>query len=807
MTPRVAFRSLLLASLLLTVAAAAPAVAAWPHDPAAGVPLAPQPGTEQSYPMVVSDDAGGAIVIWQDRRSVTYYDLYAQRIDSQGNLLWGATGAIVNVSSNNQEHVSAIPDGAHGVIVCWTDWRFGAQDIYAQRLNGNGTRMWALSGVVVCGATGNQQLPQIASDGAGGALIAWQDYRNGNADIYAQRLNSTGAPLWRSQGAMACSLANLQMTPDIASDMQGGAFVVWTDGRNGYNDIYAQRLLSTGLPAWTANGMAVCNSGYDQIGPQVSSDGNYGAFVCWSDQRNLEYDVYAQRVSQGGTGVWTANGIPVCTTAGIQNYVHGAGNGRDGMFIAWSDFRSGTSYDTYAQYISAGGNPIWTANGRALCTAAGDQYMMDIVPDDVGGAIAVWADLRLGTYEQDVYAQRVNAAGTGQWIANGVRVGGGPGDQLDGRLVADGTGGAIVAYWDVLSDPAGDVLAQHVERFGHLGDPAPAITRVADVPNDQGGRVQVEWTASYLDTFPAFDIAQYSVWRQVPEPGASVIASLKQASSGTGATRTGDGRVLRTGVLGTQAVYWEQVGTQNARGLPGYSLVASTTSDSMPGSNPYTSFMVMAEEYAGIPYWASAADSGYSVDDLPPPTPAPFTGTYATGTSYLQWPQCPAPDFAEFRLHRGQVSGFVPGPGNLVVAQASAGYVDAAGAPYFYKLCAVDVHGNASTYAFLQPEGTVDVPGAVLPHELALSAPAPNPMRGSCVMRLALPREAKVSLAVYDQQGRRVRTLLAGSLPAGERPVIWNGRDDGGRAVESGIFFVRFECEGRTFTRRVAAVR
>lgn len=74
-------------------------------------------------------------------------------------------------------------------------------------------------------------------------------------------------------------------------------------------------------------------------------------------------------------------------------------------------------------------------------------------------------------------------------------------------------------------------------------------------------------------------------------------------------------------------------------------------------------------------------------------------------------------------------------------------------------------------------------------------------------LRRALPRAAEVTLAVFDQQGRRVRTLLAGQQPAGEHAVTWDGRDDGGRAVASGIYFVRGTAEGRTFTRRVAALR
>jgi hypothetical protein len=129
-----------------------------------------------------------------------------------------------------------------------------------------------------------------------------------------------------------------------------------------------------------------------------------------------------------------------------------------------------------------------------------------------------------------------------------------------------------------------------------------------------------------------------------------------------------------------------------------------------------------------------------------------------------------------------------------------------AGAPYWYKLAAVDMHGNEGTPATLQPTGTADA-DATLPRELALSAPAPNPLRSGTTLRLALPRAADIALAVLDAQGRRVRTLLAGAQPAGEQALAWDGRDDAGHRVANGIYVVRLECEGRAIARRLAVVR
>jgi hypothetical protein len=195
------------------------------------------------------------------------------------------------------------------------------------------------------------------------------------------------------------------------------------------------------------------------------------------------------------------------------------------------------------------------------------------------------------------------------------------------------------------------------------------------------------------------------------------------------------------------------------------------------------------------------------VDNLAPLTPAPFTGQYAAGTATLHWAANTAADLGEYRLYRGSSAGFVPGPANLVVTQPDTGYVDAAGAAFYYKLCAVDVHGNVSGFSTLLPSGTVDVPGAALPRAVFLAPPAPNPARGATTLRFGLPREARVELALYDQQGRRVRALLGGTQPAGERAIVWDGSGDSGRALPAGLYFVRLATEGRTFVSRLAVIR
>jgi flagellar hook capping protein FlgD len=194
------------------------------------------------------------------------------------------------------------------------------------------------------------------------------------------------------------------------------------------------------------------------------------------------------------------------------------------------------------------------------------------------------------------------------------------------------------------------------------------------------------------------------------------------------------------------------------------------------------------------------------VDNIPPSPPAPFTGAYSAGATYLHWGANSEADLAGYRLYRGASAGFVPSPANRIGDQPDTGFVDAGPAGSYYKLSAVDIHGNESAFALLTPSGTSDAPPAA-PHALAFAAPSPDPAPGAVRLAFELPARAHVSLAVFDAAGRRVRTLVSGALDAGAHALAWRGDDDGGRALGGGVYFATLETRGHRLTRRVALLR
>lgn len=156
--------------------------AQWIGNPTLNNPVCNFQGHQQNIQMV-TDNAGGAILTWTDTRNGETKDIYAQRIDANGNLLWNADGIAICTAPNEQFTPKIISDAVNGAIITWEDRRISNDgDIYAQRINGNGLVQWTINGVTVCNATGSQSMPQITYDGYNGAIIAWTDGRNGNPD-------------------------------------------------------------------------------------------------------------------------------------------------------------------------------------------------------------------------------------------------------------------------------------------------------------------------------------------------------------------------------------------------------------------------------------------------------------------------------------------------------------------------------------------------------------------------------------------------------------------------------------------------
>ncbi|MES2763375.1 MAG: hypothetical protein V4677_14270 [Bacteroidota bacterium] len=383
---------------------------------------------------------------------------------------WSTNSSINSVICNSAiDHYNpkSIPDGKGGTIIVW----YNAGNIYAQRINPSGQTQWLTNGVIICNVANNIQIvPSVISDGDGGAIISWDDYRNGHDyDIYAQRINASGLAQWTANGVRLNNDFYDQYSPAITSDGNKGAIITWLDYTVStlYADIYAQHLDSMGIATWLTNGIAVCTASVDQKYQTIESDGIGGAIITWEDNRLGSYHIYAQRINTFGIAQWLNDGIAICTAANSQLYPVIIADGNSGAIITWHDTRAGGAgdYDIYAQRINGLGVAQWTINGVAICTEVSDQTHPKMVSDGNNGAIITWMDKRNG-FDFDIYAQRINSSGNGQWINNGVAVCVAANDQSSPAIASGNSGSAIITWQDIRNNSFYDIYSQRLNSSG-----------------------------------------------------------------------------------------------------------------------------------------------------------------------------------------------------------------------------------------------------------------------------------------------------------------------------------------------------
>jgi hypothetical protein len=188
-----------------------------------GVPVATN-GTNQN-PVIIPSGPGAAIVGWEHKVGPTF-DIYAQRIGTNGALEWVDGGRLVCDATNNQARLTMIPDGNEGAFLAWDDARNSASnslDVYVQRISRLGSRYWTFNGIGVFTNFLNNNTPHLVYDGATGVIVSASEWDASftDCDITAQRLTSAGSRLWSAFQTNALGCGNHQLGGAARGDAHG----------------------------------------------------------------------------------------------------------------------------------------------------------------------------------------------------------------------------------------------------------------------------------------------------------------------------------------------------------------------------------------------------------------------------------------------------------------------------------------------------------------------------------------------------------------------------------------------------------
>ncbi len=350
------------------------------------------------------------------------------------------------------------------VIFVWSDTRFGMRNIFAHKINLEGELLWGENGAVVTNLPGRQEDPVAIMDGFGGVYIAWVDYRfDEEGDIFFQHIDTDGNMQLDPNGIALAQVPGRQLTINMCTDSLGGVFVTWQDKRGGIDDdIYGTHISLEHDVISPGTGIPIVVEGGDQNAKSIEYAGNNEAFIAWADFRQgANADIYGQRINISMDAIFTENGIQVAQTTDQEltprvTYVNSSQS-----FVTWK--RGNDESKIYYQFMDSTG--LIFDEAKVISDFEAIQTAPRVKRSLSGEVFVNWTDLRDDPVNGDQYFQKIDENGNIEW-GTGVRLD--LEDDLDfsTRFTA-GNDGDLHIVWERGTFPEVDIMYQNIDSEGN----------------------------------------------------------------------------------------------------------------------------------------------------------------------------------------------------------------------------------------------------------------------------------------------------------------------------------------------------
>lgn len=807
----------------------------------------------------VAFDGVNYLVVWDDARSGAT-DIYGARISTSGDVL-DEGGFVICSAANSQTAPAVVFDGVRYFVV-WSDYRNGAHtDIYGARVSTDGT-VFDPGGFTISTANYNQILPRVAFDGDR-YLVVWQDYRSGGtySDIYGARVDTLGAVI-DAAGVEICQTGAKLSRPDVSFDGTN-YLVVWDDCitlGSPSCDIYGTRVDTSGAVLDVDRIPISVGTSESKTEPCVVFDGaRY--LVAWTDYRGpVGTDIYGSRVLTDGSVV-DAEGILASRGMNNQMYVDVA-FGETNYLLVWEDERSSSGTDIFGTRVDISGL-VLDPQGIPIATQPGEQrlptvsygagkYMvvwedyqsghsqihgarvdtvgtvLDVTPIPIAALsevyhetpavaynskdfLVVWSDDRAGT-GYDVYGVLVDSLGQ---VAPGViDIATGENGQTYPAVASDGAKCLVV--WQDESVDDGDIYGVRVDTLGNVLAPVASISvttgdqtevdvafgdtnffvawedrRGAD-GDIYGARVDTSGTVLDVDGIAISTAVENQSYPSVAFDGTSYLVVWNDWRAGWDYDDIYGSRVQLSGTVTDTAGF--AVSTEGS--IQGYPATAW---------GPGRSVLIAYHSFTDSPYLAYRVWGNF----WPGPTGLTFLACRATtvdGSVRLSWQVACEVPASSFTVERSTTP-----LGDYEVRDVNVtrdpglwfSCVDTEvlpGVTYWYRIVLSSQTGS-------EVYGPVEVHVEQAPAFYRVYQSYPNPFNPACWIRFDLPHAGEVSLRVYDVTGRLLRTIVEGWRPSGSYTETWNGLDDEGGAVPSGVYFYELKALDFRSARKMVLMR
>ncbi|MCD4746989.1 MAG: T9SS type A sorting domain-containing protein [Bacteroidales bacterium] len=372
--------------------------AQWSNDPLLNTEIMDTIG-EQVLPKIVVHTNGESYISWFSEFDDFNYNVYMQRLDANGNKLWGENGLLI---SNHPTETwftdyDLIIDQDSCAILVTQDYRTGYSNVFAYRISHEGEFFWGNNGIALTNDEYFNPSPKVVETNKGDFIFIWNiDHfdTSQNMKIGLQRVSKNGDILWGNDVIISDSFHNYE--PDILFTEDDNIIVAWNRtkcfdsilGQACFMHIHAQKIDTNGNFVWQNNIQIDTGNllpSLSNIKPVLENDGNGGAYIMWEAEYLFSTTTFVQHIGADGNVQWAANGKEVST---LQENSHSEAalcyhDGFNQVFVFWQEYHYDgvnlqDNFGVYGQRLSGTGHRLWGDAGKALVELTPDTIFYNI---------------------------------------------------------------------------------------------------------------------------------------------------------------------------------------------------------------------------------------------------------------------------------------------------------------------------------------------------------------------------------------------------------------------------------------------
>ncbi|GEM_PF-5636957 len=511
---------------------------------------------------------------------------------------------------------------------------------------------------------------------------------------------------------------------------------------------------------------------------------------------------------------------------------HACTDGQGGVYILWNT-NSFTTFQ-YLQHVDRCGIIQWAAPLEIRGEWNGTRFFPDLAEDEFGGALAAYTEWRVSgqqPWPSRVRVNRVDVNGNLLWGAYGVRVSLKDTSQFLPQVVPDGQGGAFVTY-GVLDD---SLFIQHISPTGERlwGDEGIFLGRTnlnfdhILISDEQGGII-VEWymgPPTFNSGFKRLDNQENVLWTDTSSVFYNAIVPDGIGGAALGGVRVYSGlRDIVANHISPDGLFlWGNTGVLIEDSLGAYSKVND---------------IVLRADSVLVVYWMNVIDlqSDYQAliqmitpegelffpQGSIPPSIIPSSTRSAAGailsnnnsTIFLFVDQS-----AVYAQKIDSAGGLVWDSSDVTfsylprqyvsnVSDKMGGLINFGSDEPLHGIFMHQISKNGNLGEVLDSISEIRIGAKIdIPQTFALSINYPNPFNSSTVIRYYLSSFSEVELKVYNGLGQEIKKLASNMFLPGHYEFKWEGIDENGQSVSSGVYYYRLKVNGRSETRKMVLIR